>query len=288
MVFYNCEKCGKEFNRKSNYLYHINNVSNCVKIKENQIFKCSFCNVPFTLKNNLKRHEKCCKNKEKYMENINNEYIKNKISNNIDFNNLDFNNLDFNCLKNKVVKDLTDKVINDIKINTNEKDILSLLSDKIYNELKNENNIDENNNIDKNNNIDENNNINENNSNSIKKNSNNLTESIIKKKLNGFIYILREREFIKTNENIYKIGKTSRENIQERFKEYPNNSKLYSYWDVDNIDEFEKILKSIFNLKFKNMNEIGTEYYEGDIEEMILTIECMISFLNNIRKPLKN
>jgi len=41
-------------------------------------------------------------------------------------------------------------------------------------------------------------------------------------------------------------------------------------------------------MKFINKNEIGIEYYEGDIEEMILTIESIISFINNIRKPLKN
>jgi DNA-directed RNA polymerase subunit RPC12/RpoP len=66
MVFYICEKCGKEFNRKSNYMYHIENVKNCDKIKENQNFKCNYCNTLFTLKNNLKRHEKFCKEKIKY------------------------------------------------------------------------------------------------------------------------------------------------------------------------------------------------------------------------------
>lgn len=32
-----------------------------------------------------------------------------------------------------------------------------------------------------------------------------------------YIYLLQEREFIKTNENIYKIGKTKQENCK-RFK----------------------------------------------------------------------
>jgi hypothetical protein len=65
MVFYNCEKCGKEFNRKSNYLYHIENVSNCDKIKDKQIYKCYYCETSFTLKNNLTRHNKICKEKNK-------------------------------------------------------------------------------------------------------------------------------------------------------------------------------------------------------------------------------
>jgi hypothetical protein len=31
--------------------------------------------------------------------------------------------------------------------------------------------------------------------------------------MNGYFYILQEREFIKTNENIYKIGKTSKDSV---------------------------------------------------------------------------
>jgi len=30
-----------------------------------------------------------------------------------------------------------------------------------------------------------------------------------------YIYLLQTREFIKTNENIYKIGKTKQENLKE-------------------------------------------------------------------------
>jgi DNA-directed RNA polymerase subunit RPC12/RpoP len=100
------------------------------------------------------------------------------------------------------------------------------------------------------------------------------------KKLNGFIYILKEREFIKTNENIYKIGKTSKDNVIDRFKQYPNLSKLYGSWKISNVDEFEKLLKSAFKLKFNNKNEIGTEYYEGNIEEMIKSINYLYQEYN--------
>ena len=30
----------------------------------------------------------------------------------------------------------------------------------------------------------------------------------------NYIYLLQEREFLKTNENIYKIGKTMQENLK--------------------------------------------------------------------------
>ena len=42
---------------------------------------------------------------------------------------------------------------------------------------------------------------------------------------NEFIYLIKEREFIKTKEPIYKIGKTKQENLQ-RIKSYPNGSIL--------------------------------------------------------------
>ena len=41
----------------------------------------------------------------------------------------------------------------------------------------------------------------------------------------SYIYLILEREFIKTNENIYKIGR-SNQNNDKRIKQYPNNSKL--------------------------------------------------------------
>lgn len=41
----------------------------------------------------------------------------------------------------------------------------------------------------------------------------------------NYVYLLQEREFIKTNENIYKVGRTKKENYQ-RFNQYPKSSIL--------------------------------------------------------------
>ena len=57
---------------------------------------------------------------------------------------------------------------------------------------------------------------------------------------NEFIYLIKEREFIKTKEPIYKIGKTKQENLQ-RIKSYPNGSILLLYIitnDCDKKDEY--------------------------------------------------
>ena len=40
-----------------------------------------------------------------------------------------------------------------------------------------------------------------------------------------YIYLLQEREFIKTLENIYKIGKSKQENLK-RIQNYPNGTEL--------------------------------------------------------------
>jgi hypothetical protein len=42
---------------------------------------------------------------------------------------------------------------------------------------------------------------------------------------NEFIYLIKEREFIKNNEEIYKIGKTKQMALK-RIKDYPKNSIL--------------------------------------------------------------
>jgi hypothetical protein len=55
-----------------------------------------------------------------------------------------------------------------------------------------------------------------------------------------YIYILREREFIKTNENIYKVGKTTKM-AYKRFNQYPNGSKLELMISVDDCDSKEKV-----------------------------------------------
>ena len=56
-----------------------------------------------------------------------------------------------------------------------------------------------------------------------------------------YIYILQEREFVKTEEPIYKIGKSTQLNLK-RFSQYPNGSTLYFQLVVPDCDKIEKIL----------------------------------------------
>lgn len=84
----------------------------------------------------------------------------------------------------------------------------------------------------------------------------------------GFLYILREREFLKTEELIYKIGKTI--NIKNRMPAYPKSSRLYlCFYCSSDIDVLERDLITTFDRLFVKRVDIGSEYYEGDIAQML-------------------
>lgn len=93
---------------------------------------------------------------------------------------------------------------------------------------------------------------------------------------NSYVYILMEREFIKTSEKIYKIGKT-RQEPNKRMAAYPKNSKLYIMIHVDNCDIMENKIKMRFDIDFHKRSDIGNEYYEGDIKLMLKTFLMIVN-----------
>lgn len=80
----------------------------------------------------------------------------------------------------------------------------------------------------------------------------------------GHLYLIQLREFIKTNESIYKIGKSI--DINTRFKSYPKNSKLILLMECNNITLYENKIIKQFSSIFINRKDIGREYFEGDIK----------------------
>lgn len=89
MVKYTCERCNKEYSKKSHYLDHINRKYPCVITNNNFIeahnndirqqvpppkkeFKCEECNKVFTRKDALKRHTsaKTCQKNKNYIDEI--------------------------------------------------------------------------------------------------------------------------------------------------------------------------------------------------------------------------
>jgi|688.fasta_scaffold05729_16 hypothetical protein len=98
-----------------------------------------------------------------------------------------------------------------------------------------------------------------------------------------FIYLLQEREFIKTKEPIYKIGKTKQEKLK-RIKSYPNGSELLLYTVCNNCDEIEKTIINKFKSHFIHKKDIGNEYFKGDYNSMIYLIYDILSKKEDIKK----
>ena len=84
----------------------------------------------------------------------------------------------------------------------------------------------------------------------------------------NYFYIIREREFIKTNENIYKIGKTTQE-LHKRMASYPKDSESILSLNVPDCHIFERTIINLFRGVFIQRTDIGTEYFEGDVNQMI-------------------
>ncbi len=94
-------------------------------------------------------------------------------------------------------------------------------------------------------------------------------------KCDEYIYLFKEREFIKTNEPIYKIGKTKQPCLT-RLKNYPNGTILLFQINCKDCDAYEKILISKFKEKFIQIKDLGNEYFKGNYFEMIEIIYNLI------------
>jgi len=83
----------------------------------------------------------------------------------------------------------------------------------------------------------------------------------------GSIYLLQEREFMTTSQNIYKVGMTSKPHLS-RFVKYPKGSKIIYIITCENHELAEKIVLRKFKEEFTQMTLIGREYFKGSHEEM--------------------
>ena len=92
----------------------------------------------------------------------------------------------------------------------------------------------------------------------------------------NYIYLLQEREFINTNNPIYKIGRTKQEH-NKRFNQYPKGSILLFQIICYNCINMEKNVITIFKKNFKHRKDIGNEYFEGNSKEMIKDINNIIN-----------
>lgn len=99
-----------------------------------------------------------------------------------------------------------------------------------------------------------------------------------------YIYLLQEREFVKSGENIYKIGKTKQPNLC-RILNYPIGTILIIQLRCKDCDEKEKEIINHFKQKYKQRRDIGSEYFEGDCDEMS---DDIIDFIKNGKINITN
>ncbi len=86
--------------------------------------------------------------------------------------------------------------------------------------------------------------------------------------MRGYCYIFYLREFIKTDENVFKIGRTEQDG-DKRLKQYPKGSIEKIKICVTDCRACEKQIIKQFNKKFINRSDYGREYYEGDYKNML-------------------
>jgi len=103
-----------------------------------------------------------------------------------------------------------------------------------------------------------------------------------------YIYLVQEREFVKSNEDIYKIGKSKQENLK-RFNSYPNGSKLLVQCICTNCNKIERKLIQLFREKYELQKDIGNEYFKGNYIEMIKDIhENIFNFVDDTEEVFEN
>ena len=105
--------------------------------------------------------------------------------------------------------------------------------------------------------------------------------------MSQYIYLLQEREFIKTKEHVYKVGMTKKEN-HERFNQYPKGSVLLFQMICNNCNNMEKLVLKKFKETFKQRKDIGNEYFEGEYKVMIDIIYLTIKDELNIHEEIIN
>lgn len=92
---------------------------------------------------------------------------------------------------------------------------------------------------------------------------------------NGYIYLLVLREFRKNKESIVKFGCSK--NIINRFGQYPKGSLLIYTQYVQSYIETEKVVLKVLRENYIPRKDIGSEYFEGCVSNIIKTIQDTIT-----------
>jgi hypothetical protein len=111
----------------------------------------------------------------------------------------------------------------------------------------------------------------------------------------GYIYLLIECEHIKTNENIFKFGKTndSLKNINQN--EFPVGSCILYFQEVYEYDKVEKNIITLLENNYVTKKDVGDGIFKGELIDILIDIISVANeytgdnttIINKSKKELK-
>jgi hypothetical protein len=205
MVLYICNKCNKNFSRKQSYEIHINRKIPC--IPENNI------NKIIILEEKIKKLEN--ENKNNFEEKIKLLEEKNQF--------LHTQNYDKDIFEKKIK--LLEENIKKLENENNFEEKIKLLEEK--NLILHTQNCDKDKCLEKKDLEIKN----------LYKNIYSKNSDIQIKKIQEYVYIIRECDFVRLNENIYKIGRTAKANPEDRFQKYRSEANYENLKSFHNFKE---------------------------------------------------
>jgi hypothetical protein len=102
-----------------------------------------------------------------------------------------------------------------------------------------------------------------------------------------YVYLIQEREFIQSKQNVFKIGKTKQPNFK-RFTQYSKGSNILFQSSCSNCDTCEMDIIRLFKTIYKQRKDFGNEYFEGKCDDMILDIMKVVALSYHCIKQERN
>lgn len=83
----------------------------------------------------------------------------------------------------------------------------------------------------------------------------------------NYVYLIKEREFIRLHESVIKVGYST--SLRNRCRNYPKGSLVLAVLRVNDGKIAESAILSCFNRSFKKRVDLGAEYFEGKLPNIV-------------------
>ena len=95
-------------------------------------------------------------------------------------------------------------------------------------------------------------------------------ETILSNEVRNYIYLIRPKENVENNQNIYKVGRTKNKELTANFSRlsgYGKGTELITITKCNDCDDLERKILDEFNNKFER-HKFGNEYFIGSERQM--------------------